>query len=345
MSGDGDPRTRARLLQALLGLVALGLPALGFASGVLRLVDGSASLVAGVSALTSGVVALAAGVGPGTSSAVHAPEGFLRYRGYRFLWLFLGLSVWSIGVFTLDAPREGRSGSSWLGYGIGTICAVGMLWLLWFGVRKRSYFARGASLRAWLSAHVYLGLALLVLIPLHSAFEFGANLHTLAMALAFLAVGSGIAGLGFYVRVPTDMTRNRPGQKLEAIFKEIAVLDARCKKAVRRLPDAYAGIVERAIDETRIGGGMFRQLAGYREGATARAIRQIRASDPLRGESAERRLEIREILEVKQRLLQRVGRDVQLKALLDLWLLIHIPSAVGAVVAVALHVFSIFYYR
>src|SRR5437867_3778715 len=90
---------------------------------------------------------------------------------------------------------------------------------------RRIAVGLGAPLRAWLSAHVYLGLALLVVMPLHSAFELGWNIHTLALALATLTIATGIAGLGFYTQVPTPMTRNRPGQKLAGLLEQIADLD------------------------------------------------------------------------------------------------------------------------
>ena len=51
-----------------------------------------------------------------------------------------------------------------------------------------------------------------------------------------------------------------------------------------------------------------------------------------------------ERLAIKQSLLGRVRRDVRLKALLDTWLVIHVPLALATVAAVAVHVFVVFYY-
>jgi hypothetical protein len=37
-------------------------------------------------------------------------------------------------------------------------------------------------------------------------------------------------------------------------------------------------------------------------------------------------------------------RDVQFRAWLNVWLLIHVPATVGLLVALAIHVFTVFFY-
>src|SRR3546814_14908394 len=57
-------------------------------------------------------------------------------------------------------PRH--NGSSWYGYTLGTVGAGLILWLTALGYRKRKMTNDYWSLKAWTSAHVYLGLSLMV---------------------------------------------------------------------------------------------------------------------------------------------------------------------------------------
>ncbi|MFP6655169.1 MAG: hypothetical protein VCB25_06050, partial [Myxococcota bacterium] len=137
------------------------------------------------------------------------PRTFVEYRNYRYLKISMALLVISSASYLLADLPGNRGGGTWAGYGIGTIAAGLVFWLMWVGVRKRDYASTGPPLRGWVSAHVYLGMTLLLLVPLHSAFEFGLNVHALAYALICLTVLSGMIGVGIYALVPTAMTRNR----------------------------------------------------------------------------------------------------------------------------------------
>ena len=62
-----------------------------------------------------------------------------------------------------------------------------IVWLAMLGIRKRAITRGGRwSLKAWTSAHVYLGLALIVIATLHTGFQFGWNVHTVAYVLMML---------------------------------------------------------------------------------------------------------------------------------------------------------------
>jgi hypothetical protein len=278
---------------------------------------------------------------------VIGPRSFLAYRDWRYLkWTALGLAL-AVALYAWHEPVGGPSGGSWLGYAYGGIAAGLILWLMWFGVRKRSYHSAGAPLQGWLSAHVYLGLALLLLVPLHSGFQFGWNVHTLAYALMALVIASGMVGVYFYATIPALMTRNRPGQKLEAFFQQIADVDAELKGLAAGLPDHFARAVASSIEGTRIGGNAAQQLAGDDPDCpTGKALKAIRsASHEL--EATDERARVRRLLELlalKQTHLRRLRRDLRFKALLDLWLLFHVPLSFATLAAVAVHVFVVFYY-
>ena len=277
--------------------------------------------------------------------AVH--ESFWSYERFRWLKATLVLLAVSGVAYVAANPAGRRAGDTVVGYTLGTVCAALIVWLTWFGVRKRSYRSAGAPLRGWLSAHVYLGAVLLLLVPLHSAFQFGANLHTLAYVLMSMVIVSGVVGVAYYTSVPERMTENRPGEKLAALLEHIAELDAECRGMAEALPDAFAKAVRVSIDETRLGGGLFRQLSGRdRSCGTARALETAaREAADLEGSGRATVQRLLEVLSLKRSLVVRVRRDIRYKALLELWLLFHVPLAIATLVAVAAHIVVVFLYR
>ena len=50
------------------------------------------------------------------------------------------------------------------------------------------------------------------------------------------------------------------------------------------------------------------------------------------------------ILSQKDELLQRMRRDVQLKALMDIWLYFHVPLTLSLIAALVAHIISVFFY-
>lgn len=275
------------------------------------------------------------------------PQSFLRYRGYRHArWAGLGLIAAS-ALYLAHDPVGGRNGGTWVGYGLGTLAAAALAWLCWFGVRKRSYAAAGASLAGWLSAHTYLGAALVVLVPLHSGFQMGWNVHGLAYALVLAAVASGAWGVWLYVRLPRLMTENRRGATFDSLFAQVAELDAQCRGVAQRLPDHYARAVAVSIGETRVGGSLLRQLSGRDPACgTTRALEMIREeAQELPSDRLGDTQRLREMLSRKTVLLERIRSDVRLQALSELWLLLHVPLAVASLAAVLVHVIAVFYYR
>lgn len=270
-------------------------------------------------------------------------ESFLVARNFRWLKLATLLVMLSLLPYLAWQPRHGHNGGTWLGYTLGTIGALLIVWLMLLGIRKRRYGPGEWSLQAWLSAHVYLGLALIVLATLHAGFQVGLNIHTAAYMLMLLVIASGVVGVVLYVRVPRLLTANRRGDTLEAMAREVVELDRRAAQLALGLGDDIAAEVRRGRDETRVGGGFWRQLSGRdRSCATAAAfarIEQLAQSEP--GEAIDALLGT---LKRKQEVLRRMRQDIRYKALLDVWLLFHVPLSFALLAALIAHIVAVFFY-
>ena len=124
-------------------------------------------------------------------------QTFLNYRRFKWLWITIAALVALFALYLIDKPIGGRNGGTLLGYAYGILAAVGIVWLMAFGLRKRAYHSSLGTLEGWLAAHVWIGIGLLLVVPLHAAFSFGCNVHTLAyvlMVLMLIVKPTGLLG-------------------------------------------------------------------------------------------------------------------------------------------------------
>jgi hypothetical protein len=270
----------------------------------------------------------------------------LEYKGFRYLKLVVILMVASVAAYIWHRPPVGPYGGTWLGYTLGTIGALIILLLTWFGVRKRQYSASAATLQGWLSAHVYLGLSLIVVATLHTGFEVGWNVHTLAYVLMLIVIFSGFYGMYAYIRYPRLVTDNLGEDSLDSLFLKIAAQDNEARRIAVQLPDHINRAVLAAAQGTRIGGGLFKQLAGHVANCpTTAAVDLIRESGrELKGEEAKLNHELYAAMLHKQTLVERARTDIKYKARMAIWLYIHVPLSIALLAALIAHVVSVFYY-
>ncbi|MDX1541954.1 MAG: hypothetical protein R3349_11190 [Geminicoccaceae bacterium] len=275
-----------------------------------------------------------------------APESFLVHRRMRYLKVMVALLVLTIVAYVAYEPEGGHNGGTWLGYTLGTIGALLILWLTWFGIRKRRYNPGHWNLKGWLSAHVYLGLSLIVIATLHAGFQVGVNIHTLAYLLMLAVILSGVWGVVNYARLPAMMTRNRQSQTLNTMALEMLELDRQAAEHAVPLGDAFADEVRRSRTETQIGGSFFRQLSGRDPRCgTTRALANVRGlAEQVTDDRRDRAGALMVALQRKQELLNRARKDIRYKALMDLWLYVHVPLTFALLAALTAHVISVFYY-
>lgn len=273
-------------------------------------------------------------------------ESALVYRGFLYLKLAAAIVAIAVVGYVVHEPLGAPNGGTWLGYTLGVVGLLLIAWLAWFGIRKRRYGVGRVPLEDWLSGHVYLGLGLIVIATLHTGFQFGWNVHTLAYALMVLVIASGAFGLYAYIRIPRLMTENRAGLTLDQMMGMIADLDKTCQEIALTLGDEVNELVRQSTEKSRIGGGVWRQLSGTDPDCpTAFAILHVKELAKVHNpehDEAERKLVL--LLARKNEFLARARRDVQLKAIMDIWLYLHVPLTFALLAALVAHVFSVFFY-
>lgn len=279
-----------------------------------------------------------------SGGAMH--QSILIYKRFLYLKLTLIGLIAAIAAYSIHAPIGVPNGGTWLGYTLGGVSAVLILWLMWFGIRKRRYGAGNTKLEAWLSAHVYFGLALIILGTLHTGFQFGINIHTLAYVLMMLVILSGLFGLYAYMRYPGEMTNNRAGTTLREMMMQIADLDRQCRDMAMNLGDEINTVVFEASRNTRVGGGLFRQLSGHDPScASTAALAKVEALvAQATGDEAQNVRQLVALLSRKCELLRRARKDVQFQGLMQVWLYLHVPLSFGLLAALIAHVVAVFYY-
>ena len=273
-------------------------------------------------------------------------QSILEYANFRWFKVAFALSALAGFAYGFNEPSTKPYGGTALGYTLGAVSALLVLWLLAFGVRKRMYRSRLGGVQGWLSAHVYLGTALVVIATLHTGFELGWNVHGLAYVLMILVVASGFYGVFAYLRVPGAMTANLGDETLGSMLLRMADIDKDMREKALSLPDALFKLVDRSIVATRLGGSVIRIVSGRDPGCpTALAARELpELAKSLTGEPANVNREVYTLLLEKNELLARARRAMRHKAILDLWLYFHVPLSIALVAALAVHVVTVFIY-
>lgn len=269
-------------------------------------------------------------------------EGFLRYAGFRWAKISGGLCLLIIISYALVDVTPRHNGGSWYGYTLGTIGAGLILWLTALGYRKRKMTNDYWSLKAWTSAHVYLGLSLIVIGTWHTGFQLGWNVHTLAWALMMLVILSGLYGVIVYATLPAALSNNRDEMTQMQMLEAIRAFDRQLHSAAQPLTPADTAPVLAALDEDPFAGGIGARLSGrYPNCATAAALRTLAASQ---SSDAAAREKVVGLLKQKVAALARLRAHLRLRALLEIWLYVHVPLTFALIAALSAHIISVFFY-
>ena len=295
-------------------------------------------------------------------------DSILTYARSRYLWAALLLILASVAAYLWHDPGGPPNGGTWLGYTFGVISALLIVWLMFFGIRKRQYLQNIGTLRGWLSAHIYLGTTLILVVLLHAGFQLGWNIHTFTFVLMLIVIFSGFFGLFAYMRYPAMMTRNRESATRDAMLDEVAEIDQNALALADGIDPKIHAIVLRSIDKTKLGGGVWTQLRA-RDGSdlaldslhktiAAREEKQDMPTsemptmfamvDFLAGRAQDKQGEaMRKLIDLisrKKALATKVARDIQFQAMMEIWLYFHVPLSFALLAALIAHIVSSFFY-
>src|SRR5689334_11754550 len=271
--------------------------------------------------------------------------GFERGRYLKTAAVLCALAAALYAWYEPPLPHPKAYGGTWVGYTLGCAAAALVIWLLLLGLRKRSYRSTLGTVQGWTSAHVYLGISVLVLATLHSAFEFGWNIHTYAYVLLIAVVTSGLYGVYTYLRYPKLITKNLGEDNLQSLALKIADLDDQCAQLAVHLPDRINAAVRHAR-RTRIGGNFAQRIGSNAIACPTRtALQALRKfGKDLAGEQLALHQQLVLAMTRKSALLERARRHLRMNALLQVWLYVHVPLSFALLAALLAHVFSVFYF-
>jgi hypothetical protein len=185
-----------------------------------------------------------------------------------------------------------------------------------------------------------------------------------------LVIFSGFFGVYAYLRYPALMTRNRDNATRDAMLEEISEIDQNALSLADAVDPKIHAVLLKSIERTKLGGSFWSQLTAHDESDAALSnLRQAAAShekeaskknrtegrtmvamvDFLAGEAAtdkqaEALRKLIDLLTRKRALAGRVARDIQIQAMMEIWLYVHVPLTLGLIGALTAHIVSVLFY-
>ena len=267
-------------------------------------------------------------------------EGFVGHKNYRWMWLNLTFLLILTVLYIYDRPLGGASGGTLYGYTVGGIATAAILYLMWFGIRKRAYASHDTTLKGCLSAHVWLGISLTFMVPLHAGFSFGLNVHTAAYALMVIVIVSGIWGALNYATLAPLIHSHRGGGSFKNSLSQIELMSADVDKMSAGKSDQFLKLL-RAVDFT-FEPRFWRLLFGKREAEINRKQSSELIAALPDGER-EDGIKLIGLINKKREIVSRLRDDVSTLFWLRAWLYVHLPISFALLAVLAIHIYSVFF--
>ncbi len=275
-------------------------------------------------------------------------ETLLTYASKRYLWGGVIGAVALLLSYLYYARTMTPSGGTVWGLVYGWIGLIAILVLMFLGIRKRWYSSRFGTLEGWTSAHVYLGLLTLLIIPLHAGFQFGWDVHTLAYVLLVVVVLSGIVGIFVYLTVPVKLTLHESGMLPDKIEAAINHILKEMKQLAADKPSVFQSLYEEEVRRCRELKHQGWRILFTRVDSGAILAQQIHDLHNLFADipTAEQDdfSKFTSLILQKTQLEGYLASQMRLKNGLQSWLYVHVPASIAMVAAVGVHLLVVLYY-
>lgn len=262
-------------------------------------------------------------------------QNIIAYQGYRWLKISSFCLAVLVLVYIFNCPIGGANGGSVLGYAYGGLATLGILHLMWFGVRKRDYYSTAGSAQSWLAAHIWIGILLLFLVPLHAGFSFGLNLHSFCYYILVLVVFSGIWGAINYVSMPGLIESHRGGGSSKQLLEQIGLIEEQIIDLARSKSDRFSQALKNLL--VRYEPRLRKKSHGIEP---AKLSEQISV---LRDEERPDALKVISLAQNKLKLCHTLEQELRVKYSLRIWLYLHVPLSCLLLILVFIHIFVVFY--
>ena len=274
-------------------------------------------------------------------------ETFLTYRKNRWLWFGVTSAALLILSYYWYSNQTIPHGGTLIGLLYGLLGTLIIFILMALGIRKRSLGSTLGTVQGWTSAHVYLGLLTLLIIPMHAGFRFHLDFHTLAFVLLALVVVSGIIGIILYAFIPSRLTKYEEVLQADKIDSEVNRILDQMRNVVRDKSDALVRVYKEERERTAHG-----PHRGWRvlwrgqgdEGISQKRQALSRVSAGIPPEGQKDFLVLSQLILQKAQLESNFTKQMRLKNALAAWLYVHVPISVAMLLAVVVHLVSVFYY-
>jgi len=269
-------------------------------------------------------------------------DTFFNYAKYRWLTASVLFLVVATLIYLWDSPVGGANGGTFYGYTLGIISTAAIVFLMWYGIRKRSYHSYRTTLKGWLSAHVWIGVSLLALVPLHAGMRMGWNVHSLAYILMTIVIVSGIWGAINYKTLAPQIESHRGSNNLKTFIEQMHIDAEKISALCRGKSDELLSLRNKleVILPAKLHHLLFRRHPmNLPESEVVQALGRLPESERADG------LTLVGLCEKKRNLCLTIQREIRTAAKLKLWLLVHLPISFALVAAVLIHIFSVLFYR